>query len=79
MSCQGYGNLLMKEDPFDYPSPSRLINHASSLAIYAEDHTTQWGKAPYIGNTPHPWPEAINLLFRMNTHWDEFLEIFYGI
>ncbi|MCD6572851.1 MAG: lamin tail domain-containing protein, partial [Thermoplasmata archaeon] len=75
--CQGYGNLLMKEDPFDYPSPSRLINHASSLAIYAEDHTTQWGKAPYIGNTPHPWPEAINLLFRMNTHWDEFLHRYY--
>jgi len=59
--------------PFDYPWPSRLRNGGDHFAIYAEDHTTEWGKVP----PHHPWQEAINLLFRDDTQWDEFLHRYY--
>ncbi len=60
-------------DPFDRPWPSKLRNDADSLAVYAHDFTTEWGKVPL----PHPWREAINLLFRDDTQWDEFLHRYY--
>ena len=63
--------------PFDYPWPSRLINPLSKLAIYAEDFTTEWGKVPYIGNPPHPWPETPNFWFTDLYEWDEFLHRYY--
>ncbi len=62
--------------PFDNPWPSRMVNTTTSLAIYAEDNTTQWGKVPYIGNPPHPYPETPDLLFRIGK-WDEFLHRYY--
>ena len=65
------------EYPFDYPWPSRLKDDSSSYAIYAEDFTTEWGKVPYVGNSPHPWPQTPNLLFRDYTQWDEFLHRYY--
>lgn len=66
------------EFPFDFPiNLSRIIDPASPFAIYAEDYTIQWGKVPYIGGTPHPHPETLNLLFRRDTQWDEFLHRYY--
>ncbi|MCD6481017.1 MAG: lamin tail domain-containing protein [Thermoplasmata archaeon] len=65
--------------PFDNPWPSRLFDGGDSLAIYAEDKTTQWGKVPYVGKLPpHPWPETPNFLWRdEGIHWDEFLHRYY--
>lgn len=61
------------EDPFDDPCPSRIDTPASSLAIYAEDKTTEWGKVP----DNHPYPETPNFLFPTNKQWDEFLHRYY--
>lgn len=63
--------------PFDAPHPSRLTDPASSIAIYAEDFTIEWGKVPYYGAPPHPWPQTPNLRFREDTMWDEFLHRYY--
>jgi len=70
-------NGISHEYPFDCPWPSRLNDDSSSYAIYAEDFTTEWGKVPYSGNSPHPWPQTPNLLFRDDTQWDEFLHRYY--
>lgn len=63
--------------PFDCPWPSKLYDMGDDLAIYALDRTIEWGKVPYVGRPPHPWPETINLLFRDDTQWDEFLHRYY--
>lgn len=61
------------EYPFDNPWPSRISTPASSLAIYAEDKTTAWGKVP----DDHPYPETPNFDFPLDTQWDEFLHRYY--
>ncbi len=72
-------DALTTVNPFDYPWPSNITNPPSTLAIYAEDFTIEWGKVPYTDppGPPHPWPEALNLLFRDDTQWDEFLHRYY--
>ena len=75
ITCDTPGGKLIY--PFDAPHPSRLTDPASSIAIYAEDFTIEWGKVPYYGAPPHPWPQTPNLLFREDTMWDEFLHRYY--
>jgi hypothetical protein len=62
-----------EERPFDWPLVSRVKGPTDKYAIYAEDFTIEWGKVPYFGAPPHPWPHTPNLLFREDTLWDEFL------
>lgn len=72
------GGDVGTDRPFDYPWPSRVKTPADSYAIYAIDDTTKWGKVPYVGASPHPYPETPNFLWRdEGIHWDEFLHRFY--
>jgi hypothetical protein len=65
------------ENPFDDPWPSCMTDSSTSLATYAEDFTTEWGKVPYFGPAPHPLPQTPNFDFRDDTLWDEFLHRYY--
>jgi hypothetical protein len=75
--CTPCNGNRKEEYPFDYPNPSRVADSEDEWAIYATDDTIEWGKVPYDGNTPHPWSETPNLLFRIDTYWDEFVHRFY--
>ena len=66
------------ENPFDDPWPSCITDDSTSLATYAEDFSTEWGKVPYLPpGPPHPLPETPKFYFRDNTLWDEFLHRYY--
>ena len=73
-SCNGKEKW---ESPFDYPKPSKKEDWSGKWRLYAEDHTIDNGKVPYFGDSPHPWPETPNLLFRDHTRWGEFLHRYY--
>jgi len=82
-----YGDPFNKirNDPFDDPWPSAEItagtkDYPSELALYSEDHTSEWGTVPYKpfgDDPPHPLNETPNFDFVRVTWWDEFLHRYY--
>ncbi len=70
------GRGFSEGKPYNDPEPSRIKSPNDPLAIYAIDITTEHGKVPYEGRSPHPFPETPRLIFR-SIGWHFFLHRYY--